>query len=257
MTHILLALAAASMMAATPTSTEQPAPSVEEPSSSIVVEEPWTNIVYKYSDTDASYTITLTSKSTYTVIAINGAMKLECSGTYTIDENNVLTLLADGKVLYVFDIQEDNTIKIHKMSTDEIDNIDYSKETFLELITQLKNELSNETINWNNVGKILIAICSVAGVSIISLLIAIIKLKCKDMNLKAAYEKVADASKQANTEALESMKKMVNDLGITVQKSVSDIEHQRQLEAEANSIKLHDTVEEAKKNLEINDVLDK
>lgn len=117
MTHILLALAAASMMAATPTSTEQPTPSIEEPSASIVVEEPWTNIVYKYSDTDASYTITLTSKSTYTIIAINGSMKLECSGTYTIDENNVLTLLANGKVLYVFDIQADNTIKIHKMST--------------------------------------------------------------------------------------------------------------------------------------------
>lgn len=222
-------------------------------SSSIVEETPvWENIVYSYEDEGGKYEITLTSKTEYTLLATKGSMSISIKGTYTL-ENNLLTLSADGEVLYKFDIVEGKLSKHVEGSEPSLD--DYTKESLIELVEQLSQELSKEQINWNNIGKILIGIVTVAGTAIVSLLIAVLRSKIKQVNLQKLVDKaLADAQDTCN-KCVDEVKSMVVDVNVTVQKAVNNAEYQRKAEAEANSIKLQQSVQEAKANLEINDVL--
>ena len=225
----------------------------ESTQSTPVEETPaWENVVYKYEDDGGKYVITLTSETEYELVATSGSMTINAKGTYTL-ENNVLTLSANGEVLYKFDIIDGKLSKHVDSSEPSID--DYNKESLIALVNQLTEELSKEQINWNNVGKILIGIATVAGTAIISLLIMLLRSKLKEVNLNKIVNTALNNAQDACDNCIKEVRSMVGDVNATVQKAVNNVEYQRKAEAEANSIKLQQSVNEAKANLEINDVL--
>lgn len=212
----------------------------------------WENIVYNYEDDGGKYTITLISETEYTLEATSGSMTITGKGTYTL-ENNVLTLSANGEVLYKFDVVDEKLSK--HVEGDEPALDDYSKESLIALVKQLTEELSKEQINWNSVGKIIIGIVTVAGTAIISLLIMLLRSKLKEVNLNKIVNTALNNAQDACDNCIKEVKTMVDDVNVTVQKAVNNVEYQRKAESEANSIKLQQSVNEAKANLEINDVL--
>lgn len=125
----------------------------------------------------------------------------------------------------------------------------------LQLIEALKTELAAQSKDWGNIAKILISILGAVLTLALALLIKIIKLKVRNIANDETYNKTVQATNELFEKYREEIKEHLDALGDDVKKSLDEREQKRKEEAEANSIKLSESLKAAKEGLAINDVL--
>lgn len=227
-----------------------------------IVEEIEEKTVYSYTDEAGEYTYTIESETQVLVKAVsNSGTYIDALCTYTIEEN-VLRVYFEENEIGVFVIGENNVLTLYEeppveevppIITDE-ENNKYN-ENILQLIQELEEELKKDSKDMEVVAKILLGIIAAVGSILLTLAVKLIKLKIKNIDKDALY-------KAAEAKAYEKFEEYQNQVNLQLQsletkvcRKIDETEEQRQKEAEARSIKLRESVEEAKKNLDIKKVL--
>lgn len=210
----------------------------------------WEDEVYTYTESSGIYSITLKSETEYTMIytpSDSSDEPVSFNGTYTkVDGELTLSLFDTASLKFV--INEDGTLT--KSSVIYGEN-EYTGKSISELVTLLINELKQSTINWDNISKILLTIAGALSSVIIALLVALIRLRVKNINKDEVYE----LAKKKSDELYANVCDKIQALDTKVTKKIDDTEAKRKAEAEEQSLKLKQSIEEAKANLSINDVL--
>jgi len=218
----------------------------------------WEDEVYHYTDSEGSIIVTLKSAEKYEAVLTQGETVATVSGKYTLVEDK-LTLFLGEDTFLEFKVLEDGKLErfevVVEPEEEEEDN-PYAHMTLNELIEALKTELKKDQIDVNTVGKILLALLGVFATSIIGLLVAIIRMKVKGAKREEIIEMVEKKAADDMAQYQDQVKELINDLLVKVEKKIDDTEEQRKAEAEAQNLKLKESIAKAKKNLAINDVLD-
>lgn len=213
-------------------------------------ETPFEEKLFTYIEDGITFNIKLTSETEYTLEMVEGEITTSIKGTYILAEN-VLTLNANGKQLYKFTVNEDNTL------TKYTDSTTYTEEDLKKLFEELVAELGKDETDWTKVKQILIGIAGASAFLIISLLFYLIKLKMKTILNQDAYNKLVAKFDEKLDEIRDEARKNSDALRADIYKRFDDSESARKAEAEAQSIKLKQSIEVAKANLQMDDVLDK
>lgn len=217
-------------------------------------------VVYTYSDEGGSYVFTVKSETEISVEATSPTgevITLTC--TYTLEEN-LLTLYMAGEVWSQFTINEDNTLTVYEeeiVPDVEIENVDLEEEisNLQLLIEALKAELEAETFNAENLAKILVALGGTLGSILLVLLYKLLRTKVLNLKNSEEYEKTKQGMAEEFAKYQAEVKELINSLEAKVVKKIDDTEEKRQKDIEAQSLSLSEKIEEAKKNLSIDEIL--
>lgn len=217
--------------------------------------------VYTFSDEGGEYTFTVLSETEILVEAKSETgeiVTLTC--TYTLEES-VLTLYVGGEIWEVFTVNEDMTLSLYELPEEE-SNIDYENVDLEEeisnlqlLIEALKAELEAETFNAENLAKILVALGGTLGSILLVLLYRLLRTKVLNLKNSEEYEKSKKAMAEEFAKYQAEVKELINSLEKKVVKKIDDTEATRQSQIEAQSLSLSNKIEEAKKNLSIDEIL--
>jgi len=220
-------------------------------------EQEWEEVSYVFEDEDGRMEITLISEELYQATIIAGETEATVKDKY-VKEENILTLYLRGELLGKFKVLEDKSLErieedIEDMEDEETSQ--YSHMNLNELIDALKNELKESDINYKKVGAILLAMLGLFGSGIVGLLIAIIKLKLKNMKKDDIIDAVRKEADEKFAQYQDDVKELLNVLMDKVTKKIDDAEEKREKEAQAQNLRLKASIEQAKKNLSINNIL--
>lgn len=215
--------------------------------------------VYTFSDEGGEYTFTILSETEVLVEATSETgevITLTC--TYTL-EDSVLTLYVGGEIWEVFTVNEDMTLSLYETPEEGVDyeNVDIEEElTNLQLLIEaLKAELEAETFNAENLAKILVALGGTLGSILLVLLYRLLRTKILNLKNSEEYEKSKKAMAEEFAAYQAEVKELINSLEKKVVKKIDDTEATRQSQIEAQSLALSNKIEEAKKNLSIDEIL--
>ena len=222
---------------------------------------------YTFTEENISYNLELTDEDDFKLVAINNGSEITVNGKYTL-EGDVITLIIAEEAFAQFKLNEDYTMEL--VVEEEVEETpsgeikvptsveDYKAqvEELTALIEKLHTELNKEEVNYEEVGKIAVAILGVVGLIILGLLIVIVRLKIKNINKDKLYQEVREETDKIFAGYQKEVKGLIEDVKTSVTKKIDETEEKRQAEAEAQSIKLRASVEAAKANLKINNVLD-
>lgn len=224
------------------------------------LEVPETQTVeYTYADEGGTYIITLSSAEEATITATKASGETTTfTCTYTL-EGSKLSLSYEGELWAEFTINEDNSLTlIENPGILDIDQIDLKEEVsnLQALIEALKQELEAETFNADNIAKILIAMGGTLGSILLVLGVKLVKTKIKNLKNDEEYQKAKQAMAEEFAKYQSEVKELISSLEDKVVKKIDDTEEKRQLQIEAQSLALTDKIEEAKKNLSIDEILE-
>lgn len=254
---MLFAIAALVGVFTTPVMAAEEVQNTETP----IVEEVETKEVYTFVDGEYSSVITILDEEKLEMEVTKGDTVISAVCKYTLKEN-VLTVLLDGEE-FNFNILENNVLEpvkdepvIEEEPPVEIDpEIKEDSQEFLELLEALRTELKKENKDMELIAKILLGIAGAVSSVLLAVMIRLIKLKITNINKDEIYKKAEEKANAKFAEYQEDVKTQLKNLEILVCKKIDETEEQRQKEAEAQSLKLKESVELAKKNLDIKRVL--
>ena len=215
-------------------------------------------VVYTYSDEGGNYVFTVKSETEIFIEATgtNGEVtSITC--TYKL-ENDVLKLYISGELWAQFTINEDNTLNLYEEGLiPGLENVDIEEElgNLQLLVDALKKELESETFNAENLAKILIALGGTLGSILLLLLYRLLRIKILNLKNGEEYEKAKKEMAEEFAKYQAEIKELIDSLEKKVVKKIDDTEEKRQKDIEAQSLSLSEKMEEAKKNLTIDEIL--
>lgn len=245
----------------------------------------WVEQVYTYTDEGGVYTFTLKSEQEIFIKAVSdNGTELTLTAFYVLSDN-ILSIIIDDAIWQEFVITEgsteltliedepetpvepseptepevpgdDTTIEDVLPDIDTEENLSETVENLKALVEALKNELAQETFNAENLAKILVGILSALGSLALILLFRLLKTKIRNLKNNEEYEKAKKAMEDEFANYQAEIREMLNSLEAKVVKKIDDTEDKRQRAIEAQSHQLNEAVNEAKKNLSLDEILD-
>lgn len=223
--------------------------------------------IYTYSDEGGEYTFTILSETEIQVHSVSPTGEVvELTCTYTLEEN-LLSLYIGGEVWSQFTVNEDNTLTLYEPEVSEDGETSDEKDPLIDmdlneeidnlklLLEALQAELEAETFNAENLAAILVALGGTLGSILLILLFRLLRTKILNLKNNEEYEKAKQAMADEFAAYQAKVEELIRSLEDKVVKKIDDTEEKRKAHIEAQSMQLSETIEQAKKNLSIDEIL--